>query len=350
MEFLKKYVLSQLGTYEFMEFPQLIANVNDYLEPFKLTASVSHSTEFEVVFMKHKKLYQYGFEFTPEMILNEWLYIDEERVYDREGSKLIFGERYMSILKDLNAVPDDKLYISILCYFMDKDLSKAFLNDIIQFFTQELNVVSEERFLTVNDAEIANLAVFEKLKENKPFRALVEKYIFSADLGIKRVELVDGESENSGKTLKTIHGLYDDQYNDIGEASFDLMHESIGTLRFMAYVQMVLNVMDQGGVLIVDELSARFHTLLTEFLMRMFYNENNTKAQLIFSTHDASLLDEIGKGDIFFIDKDKRGVSKIYPLSAIKRITEETTVYKDYIIGKFGAIPLIDFRLKSGAM
>ena len=149
--------------------------------------------------------------------------------------------------------------------------------------------------------------------------------------------------------IRTVHDVYDDAGNVVGEQTFDLPQESSGTLRFFAFIQNVIEMTSHGGVFIVDELSARLHPLLTKMIVDIFSSKENTKAQLIFTTHDVSLLnkDQFRRDEVVFIDKDNRGESKLYALSDL-RVREDASFSKDYLQGKYGAIPIFNFEIMNG--
>lgn len=101
---------------------------------------------------------------------------------------------------------------------------------------------------------------------------------------------------------------------------------------------------ERGGVFVVDEISARLHPLLTKLTIDIFQSSNNTKAQLIFTTHDVSLLnkDQFRRDEVLFVDKNYRGESSLYSLSDLK-VRDDATFNKDYLQGKYGAIPIFNY-------
>lgn len=113
------------------------------------------------------------------------------------------------------------------------------------------------------------------------------------DVGIKRLDVQTETvfNERTGKKKKekvvlTVHDIYDESGNIVGEKLFDLRQESAGTLRFLGYIQNIIEMISNGGVFIVDEMSARLHPLLTKLIVDIFSSSQNKKAQLIFTTHD----------------------------------------------------------------
>ena len=103
-------------------------------------------------------------------------------------------------------------------------------------------------------------------------------------------------------------------------------------------------MINRGGVFIVDEMSARLHPLLTKLIVDIFQASKNESAQLIFTTHDISLLNhnQFRRDEVVFVDKNKMGESTLYALSDLK-VREDATFNKDYLQGKYGAIPIFNY-------
>ena len=191
----------------------------------------------------------------------------------------------------------------------------------------------------------------KKLVSNKIYRKKVEHYLRLVDVGIKRLdvqtEMIFDErtgKKKKEKVIRTVHDIYDESGNAVGEKFFDLSQESTGTLRFLAYIQNIIEMISNGGVFIVDEMSARLHPLLAKLIVDIFCSSQNKKAQLIFTTHDISLLNnhQFRRDEVVFIDKNERGESSLYALSDLK-VREDATFHKDYLQGKYGAIPIFDY-------
>jgi AAA15 family ATPase/GTPase len=126
---------------------------------------------------------------------------------------------------------------------------------------------------------------------------------------------------------------------------FDLpADESAGTQKFVALTGPFLHTLREGSVLFVDELEARLHPLLTKALVALFNSSANRKnAQLIFATHDEGLLDpqRIRRDQVWFVEKDGMGASRLYCLDEIKGVRKEAKFAKEYLFGQFGAVPRV---------
>lgn len=350
MFFFEQYIFSQfLSQKENENFET--NKTGTKLEPFSLSDDINNASEFDIIFLHNGRQIQYGFECTSEEVLNEWLFIDDKKVFEREGTELSFGNKYQKILGAYKKLPAERLYIAVLEYFLDEEAKRVVLDDFISFFNKEYNVFTEILFESTVKGLAGMVGLSQKLVGNKTYRKKVENYLRLIDVGIKRLDVQTETvfNENSGKkteekVVRTVHDIYDDSGNIVGEKFFDLRQESTGTLRFLAYIQNIIEMISNGGVFIVDEMSARLHPLLTKLIVDIFCSSQNERAQLIFTTHDISLLNnnQFRRDEVVFIDKNEYGESSLYALSDLK-VREDATFNKDYLQGKYGAIPIFNY-------
>lgn len=352
MFFFEQYIFSQFINKNGNEdFETEEAGIKMKLEPFSLSDSVNEASEFDIIFLHHGKQIQYGFECTSKEVLNEWLFINDKKAFERNGTELSFGSKYQKMLGAYKKLPAERLYIAVLEYFLDEEAKEEVLGDFISFFSKEYNVYSEILFESTVKGLAGMIGLSRKLVRNQSYRKKVEQYLRLIDVGIKRLD-VQTETifvERTGKkkrekVVRTVHDIYDKDGNPVGEKLFSLRQESTGTLRFLAYIQNIIEMISNGGVFIVDEMSARLHPLLTKLIVDIFCSEQNEKAQLIFTTHDISLLnkDQFRRDEVVFVDKNERGESSLYALSDLK-VREDATFSKDYLQGKYGAIPIFNY-------
>ena len=352
MFFFEQYIFSQfINKKENEEFESNETGLKMKLEPFGLSDHINNASEFDIIFLHNEKQIQYGFECTSKEVLNEWLFIDDKKVFERTGTELSFGNKYQRLLGAYKKLPAERLYIAVLEYFLDEEAKREVLDDFISFFSKEYNVFSEILFESAVKGLAGMVGLSKKLVNNKVYRKKVERYLRLIDVGIKRLD-VETETifdERTGekkkkKVVRTVHDIYDEAGNRVGEKLFDLRQESTGTLRFLTYIQNIIEMVSNGGVFIVDEMSARLHPLLTKLIVDIFCSDQNKKAQLIFTTHDISLLNnhQFRRDEVVFVDKNERGESSLYALSDLK-VREDATFHKEYLQGKYGAIPIFDY-------
>ncbi len=357
MFFFEYYIFSQfINKKENEAFETNEAKTKVKLEPFSLSDNINDASEFDIIFLHNEKQIQYGFECTPEEVRSEWLFIDDKKVFERTGTEVSFGSRYQKLLSAYKKLPAGRLYLAVLEYFLDEDAKKVVLEDFISFFNKEYNVFTEIFFEVTVKGLAGMVGLSKKLVSNKAYRKKIEQYLRFADVGINRLDVQKETifNERTGKkekekVVRTVHDVYDKDGNVVGEKLFDLQQESAGTLRFLAYIQNVVEMISRGGVFIVDEMSARLHPLLTKLIVDIFCSSQNKKAQLIFTTHDISLLNntQFRRDEVVFVDKNKRGESCLYALSDLK-VREDATFSKEYLQGKYGAIPIFNYDELTG--
>lgn len=200
--------------------------------------------------------------------------------------------------------------------------------------------------------------VNQEISENKLLKLKLERLIKEADTKISGIYLEDKtkglESSNIGtnKTSKTerfsIYGVHD-MYNRDEKLSettkLSMRQESKGTSTFYSLAGKILTTLENGGTLIVDELDTSLHPFITRLIVRLFQSDkiNAKGAQLIFTTHDVSLLDRdlVRKDQIWFAQKSETGKSELYSLQDFEGLREDTPFEKWYMAGKFGGLPSI---------
>ncbi|MDP1974096.1 MAG: AAA family ATPase, partial [Sediminibacterium sp.] len=161
-------------------------------------------------------------------------------------------------------------------------------------------------------------------------------------------------SDIEGKSkidITTIHKKYNNDNEVVGFEKFDMRRqESSGTNKVFNISGPVFDVLKNGGVLIIDELDASLHPLITLTITKLFNSSefNKTNAQLIFATHDTNLFEygHYRRDQIYFVEKDVYGASDLYSLVEYKedggkKVRKDRSFEKDYIQGRYGAIPYI---------
>ena len=186
--------------------------------------------------------------------------------------------------------------------------------------------------------------------DDKNVQQKVVEYFASFDEHIKdfRVEKVpnDGESKEDKYKINALHKMIDSDKM----AEIPLGAESAGTLKMFALYPELQEVLEKGSVFFIDELNARLHPLLVRNFLLTFLNPNINvnHAQLVFTTHDTWQLSNqlLRRDEIWFVEKDDRGVSTLYSLADFvdedgARIRKDESYEKNYLIGKYGAIPTL---------
>lgn len=323
-------------------------------------------TEFEVIFTYKNINYRYGFEADKKKIVSEWLYYKpktkEIELFYRDGKKFETHERNFSkgntVIKE-GLVRENALLVSVAAQFNDSTCIS-----VIEWF-ENLNIISG-----LNEGGFKNNTI-EKIKSNKDKFKILE-FLKAADLGIQDIQYEEfslgelpEELKEKFKELKeqmkdfdpeafsdisTLHNVYDNNRKNTGKAKFSVSRdESNGTKKFLFLSGTIIDVLENGGILIGDELDSKLHPNLVCKIVSLFNSKESNKknAQLIFNTHDTNLLSSglFRRDQIWFTDKNKYGEAKLYSLADFKsdEVRKTESFEENYIRGKYGAVPFLGF-------
>ena len=335
-----------------------------HVEPFLLsTETIERPSEFEVIFLHKKQLYRYGFEVDKNKVVSEWLYYrpltKETELFVREGQHFSVHERKFAKghkLAKEEMIRENALMLSVAAQFNEEIAGVA-----IEWF-KRLKVISAlepEGYKGYSSSSLKN-------NDKKP---RILEMLQQADLSISDINMQTLEANTFSKnipeeiknlllqkikeekkefvTVKTMHPVYDKNMNISYGVSFDMdSDESSGTNQFFALTGPIIDVIENGFVLVVDELDSKLHPNLVLKIVEIFNSKelNPKNAQLIFNTHDTNLLssDIFRRDQIWFVEKDRYGSSKLYSLSDLKDVRKEENFENNYIRGKYGAIPIVN--------
>jgi hypothetical protein len=162
------------------------------------------------------------------------------------------------------------------------------------------------------------------------------------------VDLVAGKTEVRTEEMEE-HQLRFSHVTGQGKAVFDLAEESNGTRNLLFLAGPVLEILRKGQTLVIDKLDTSLHTLLVRELVRLFHlpEINTGGAQLIFTTHDTSLLDApdlFRRDQVWFVEKDRDQTSALVSLSEFSPRKNEA-LERGYLMGRYGGVPLLSQAL-----
>ena len=312
-------------------------------------------SSFEVYFIDSEengaKTYNYGFTVNSTGVCEEWLNYKSKtsrgnykKIFYRNGNELDLSGIPSKSQENLKiALENETLIVSLgakLKIAKLKYIRDWFINNDFADFGKPI----ENFFLSQLIPE--GFAEDEKVRKN------VVDYFASFDPSIIgfNVEVLktDDDEENDHLKIDAIHKMIDSNQS----AAIPLQNESAGTLKMFALYPMLQDVLSTGGVLFVDELNARLHPLLVRTFIITFLNpEINTRnAQLIFTSHDSWQLNGnmLRRDEIWFTEKTLDGVSTLYSLADFVdedgvKIREDENYEKNYLLGKYGAIPSLKY-------
>ena len=162
--------------------------------------------------------------------------------------------------------------------------------------------------------------------------AKLNREIDRIDLGIRGMQ-VSGDGRNA-ELLFHHQGL---------QVPMTWSLESHGTRSVLKYFPIINHALERGSIAIIDELDASIHPRVVAEIFRWFHDQerNARGAQLWITCHNASLLEELEKEEIFICEKDRLGHARIYGLKDIKSVRRDHNLYKKYMSGVYGGVPLI---------
>jgi AAA15 family ATPase/GTPase len=171
------------------------------------------------------------------------------------------------------------------------------------------------------------------------------------DLGIddvvvrrRRFTARDGEDDPSARIVHTVRLVHRAGEGERGVLS--LRAESTGTRTWFELIGPVLDALETGSLLLFDELDASLHPALSAELVRLFHDRttNPLGAQLVFTSHDTSLLNHLNRDEVWLTEKDENGVTRLGALAdfAGARVRRSQNLEKAYLHGRFGAVPDVD--------
>lgn len=302
------------------------------------------------ILAKNNKIYKYGFELVKDNIISEWLY--EKRVnkfysiFERENNNIkMMKDNKLSKLANID---ERTLFLNIYSK-IDKDNED--FNNVYDWFVNstylDLGNPNFERFI--------NNRVSLKILSDENYKKELLKFIKTFDSGIEGMKT----TPDSIEAVKSNNGIIDIEVIHKGEngelKALPFYLESNGTRKMFHLFDFFMDALKNEMVLFVDELDAKLHPLLTRYIINLFHNSDTNKGngQLIYSTHDTVNLNKetFRRDEIWFAEKDKDGISEIYALSdyileddknAGKKVRNDATYNKDYLTGRYGAIPVLE--------
>ena len=318
------------------------------VEAFKLSVeSENEASEFEVVFSFRNIIYRYGFEVDKKQVVSEWLYqkpkTKEIEIFIRNHQEFETHPRNFqkgSTLVKEGLIRDNALLLSVAAQFND-DICV----NVIDWFIQLITISGLKEFEFQENS-------IEKVKDEKGKNILLD-YLKKADLGIVDLELMEVNSgENKDKPVSVVMTLRNkfDHRQKIGtSALFFYQDESEGTRKYFYLLGPIIDALENGSVLVADELDIKLHPNLVEKIVHLFNSKefNPKNAQLIFNTHDTNLLSSglFRRDQVWFTEKDKYGEAKLYSLADFKtaEVRKDEAFEENYIRGKYGAVPYLGF-------
>jgi len=307
-------------------------------------------------------VYTYGFKYTEKEICEEWLYqegAEEEqdnqllfrRTTTNEGINLEVGSQLSGehqIIKKLTR--PNSLFLSAAAQNNHPQLSEVY-----RYFSK---IISIKQLKYISQSSIADNV--DNCRDKEKLRDILKQ----ADIGITDITVKETKSSKNQITILSKHGICEDiivspmnspmkkpgfihSTADGTPRSLDYDSESKGTQVFLTLLLPALDALSEGLFLVIDELDTSLHPDLSRSFLSLFHKRasNPQGAQLLFSTHDVTLLDNdvLQQDEIWFTDKDSDGASRLTPLTDFELPRPDQLSHRDieqaYRLGRFGGVP-----------
>ena len=332
-------------------------------------------SEFEVTFLHEGVRYEYGFVVDRERVHEEWLiaypkgsaqvWFERSADSDLLDGKWHFGRQLKGEKSRLVPLTrPNALFLSVSAQFNHEQLKP-----IYDWFVNKLQVMN-----LGDTPEFLEHIAASYLHDKPNVQNEVSNLLRHADLGIAKfsieetkqtreatsggLDLPNAASEKMSQLLEALANLT--VGDEVSQRSVRMYHqtdgpgnngtplsfneESLGTRRLFGLAPLVLNRLKKGGVLVLDELDSSLHPLLVRELVQKFHDPktNPGNAQLIFNTHDTTLLDQtlFRRDQIWFAEKGSNGATHLYSLLEYKPRKSEA-LSKGYLQGRYGAVPFL---------
>ncbi|MCF6300554.1 MAG: ATP-binding protein [Proteobacteria bacterium] len=322
-------------------------------------------SEFEVVFISEGVKFQYGFSLNKERVLEEWLIAFPKgrpqewfsRTYSTKNNKseYKFGN-HLTGQKQVwkNTTRNNALFLSTSIQLNSEQLQPVFnwfqsklyiinSSKVSSNFTIEQCDTTINKELILQFLQSVNIDIYDvKIKKEKFDPAILPKEMPASVKEFYIDELTDKE------VIKEVKSVHKTKNGNL--VALDLEEESDGTQKFFALSGLWLDALKNGDVLVIDELHNSLHPKLVKYLVELFHNKktNPNNAQLIFTTHDTSILnqDVFSRDQIWFCEKDEHQATILYPLTDFSPRKGRENLEQSYMSGRYGGIPFIkEFEL-----
>ncbi len=332
------------------------------LQPFRLSTDTDKApTEFELTFIVNHVRYQYGFSATVERVYEEWLFAypsgrpqkwfgrswnDQKQAYEWEKCSALTGRKRawqdatrQNELFLKRAVQDNSLQLqpiydwfrNTLCFINISGARRKFTASLCQEPHYRQKIL---KFLKAADLGIEDISIQEEQISATHFpNSIPEQHLheFIAQLD---------EGEKKLLNVSTVHKSMDGYLVD-----FSIYDESDGTQKLFEFAGPWFDVLSNGHVLLVDELHAHLHPKIVGFLLSLFHNSksNPKNAQLIFTTHETSILNQevLRRDQVWLCEKNNEQATIVYPLTDFHPRKGRENIEANYLAGRYGALPYI---------
>ena len=355
MDLLKKIVLS--GDLKNKEINYILKH-----SPFIHDESYFQPSSLEVEFLNENRIINFELEYniTGE-IINESLTVNGKNIYLRKNNSIVFKADNATAEGILDNVNMDYLNSMIDTASDNQDNSQLFFtngfkvlfgkslyNDVIKWFNN-WNIISDINDMQIDKKEFTNFNLHSREDSNETLlqSIAVNEVMEKAEFGTQKIRFrVNSDSDDI--EIQSLYKLKDSNSNFLNIRLDSEMMESKGTLQLLKLVAPFVKTLKTGGTIVLDEMDSSMHFEIGVSLIHIFNNKtiNKKGAQLIFNTHNPIYLDGtlLRHDQMVMVEKNPTSlISEIYSLDEYKLRPEER-ILKNYLNGKYGALPKMDLE------
>lgn len=332
-------------------------------EPFAWGPKKTERSLFEAAFVLDHVRHQYGFQASDEQFLEEWLYAwpsgKKQVWFERENQTFKFGENLKGENKVIEKVTrPNALFLSaavqhkhpqllpIFSWFQSLEVVNMLGGRRPSFPNQRVSELILAHLLEEDAPEEKWFQEFQEEELPKPQLEDFRKLLKQADIGILDVRIEKNNSDDKRRRLSPHFFLKHQSERD--DSWLPLREESHGTQTLFRMAMPILQALQKGGVLLVDELERSLHPSVARAIIHRFNDPiaNPKNAQIIFTTHDTNLLGTtlgepaLRRDQVWLTEKDTEGATVLYPLTDFKPRKAEN-LQRGYLQGRYGAIPFL---------
>jgi len=334
-------------------------------EPFRLDPALRAApSRFEITFVTDGIVYVYGFAVSRERVESEWLTATKEGSSTKlfQFSRMFNGGTSEDDWKftDFNSIDEDQIKRRTLGNMLALSVGTQQKVEALRPIYQYLR----ERVWTVdlfNNPDVLLRSTARRCQSSEDMRTMLSSLLLDADTGMENIHIdnpvrrVPDVESNTTEVQQHLIGLINslnsvpritaqrrDSKGNMVEFDFK-SDESQGSQRFFAIAGLLLDALARGAFVVVDELDASMHPLLTRRLLELFQSAeaNGNGAQLLFTTHDTSLLDQdLFRRDQIWLAEKCDGASTFFSLADIRPPIRNTESFlRNYLTGRYGGTP-----------
>lgn len=316
--------------------------------------------EFEIHFIVNKVRYQYGISADQRLVHEEWLYAfprgKAQKWFQREsGADGKASFKFSSKLKGKKELWEQVTRPNASLLATAAQLNSEQLTPVYNWFADKLKIAAGAQ--SWNQSPVATLDLMTQRQQENVLQFMRAADFAISDISLRETDVdVNVVARNMPLPLrdmltdqlagaKSVEIRARHKTREGGRFELDLSEESDGTQKMFCYAGPWMDTLANGNIMVIDELHDNLHPLLVRFLIQLFHNpeQNRHGAQLIFTTHETSLLNQkmFRRDQIWFCEQEEDQSTRLYPLSDFAVRKDMENIRLGYLSGRFGALPFL---------